>query len=295
MTTNKQNFLDSEAMLVGLKIGKWSGRKSDSAVAAEIAAMKRANRDVVSVGKKIIPTRALAKITKLSNTARKFYKFHTVSWDDSGKRLLSVGQYDFFRKTMDEFSIEFEDLKIEFVKDYAYWKQQAEKGMGDLYCENDYPSKDEVDRMTFFEWEVIPVPTSNNLVIRLGNKQIEDIKAKMEKENNKRLKKVSEDLYSRISEAINLAREKLTVGDDGKATIIRQSVIDGLANIAEVVPELNIMGDDHLSKLCSDIRDMVSGINATELRPHEENFDESKREKLNRELQEMSEKMGLPI
>ena len=292
---SKTTFLDSQAMLVGLEIGKWSGRKTDKAVAAEVADMKGADVGVVSVGKRVVPSKALAKITKITNTSRKFHKFHTVSWGDEGKRLLPVGKYEWYKNRMDEYKAEFEDCKIEFLKSYAYWRQQAEAGMGDLYNDGDYPSLDAIDRMTYFDWSVNPVPSSNNLVMQLGQRQIADITAKIEKENNKRLRKVSEDLYTRIADAVEMVKDRLTVDENGKAAIIRQSVLDGLASVAEVVPELNVMGDDKLSKHCEEIREMIAGVDAKELRPHEEDFDKDKRDKLERELQDMREKMGLPI
>ena len=288
-------FLDSQAMLVGLAIGKWSGRKSDKAVAAEVAVAKNAKIDVVSVGKKVVPSEALAKLNKLSNEAKKFHKFHTVPWGEEGKRLLPVSKYDWYKQEMDDFSIQFEDLKIQFIKDYEYWKQKAEAGMGELYRESDYPQRDAIERMTFFEWNVSAVPTSKHLVMQLGQRQINEIKEKMEKGNAKRLQKVSVDLYTRIGEAVKLVRSKLVTDEDGKAAIIRQSVLDGLSNVVDVVPELNVMGDDELSKLCEEVREMIADINAKELRPHEEDYNENKRENLKRELQEMSEKMGLPI
>ena len=291
----KQTFLESQAMLVGLEIGKWSGRKTDKNVAAEVVTMKNADDGVVSVSKRVVPSEALAKLTKITNTSRKFHKFHTVAWGDDGKRLLPVGKYEWYKNKMDEFKIEFEDLKIEFMKSYSDWRDKAKVGMGDLYNEGDYPTLDEIERMTYFDWTVNPVPSSNNLVMKLGQNQIKDIKDKIEKENNKRLRKVSEDLYTRIADAVEMVKDRLTVDENGKAAIIRQSVLDGLANVAEVVPELNVMGDDKLSKHCEEIREMIAGVDAKEIRPHEEDFDKDKRDKLEQELQDMREKMGLPI
>ena len=294
-TETKQTFLESQAMLVGLEIGKWSGRKTDKSVAAEVVTMKNADDGVVSVSKRVVPSEALAKLTKITNTSRKFHKFHTVAWGDDGKRLLPVGKYEWYKNKMDDFKIEFEDLKIEFMRSYSDWRDKAKVGMGDLYNDGDYPTLDEIERMTYFDWTVNPVPSSNNLVMKLGQNQIQDIKDKIEKENNKHLEKVSTDLYNRIGEAVKLVRSRLTVNEDGKAAIIRQSVLDGLSKVAEVVPELNVMGDNNLSKLCEEVREMIDDVDATELRPHEENFDLDKRKNLELELKEMSEKMGLPI
>ena len=287
--TQTPNFLENNAILISLEIGKWSGRRSDDQVAQEVAQNKNATPAAIRVSKRMLPRQALEPVITVANAARKYFKTHTVSWGDEGKRLLPIKKYDEFKAAMDAFEIQFGDSKVSVLKDYVYWKQKAEGELGTMYNEDEYPDTDSLAEMMYIRMTAEPVPSSNHLVVRLGKSQLDSLKKQLDKENADRASKASNSLYERLESAITTVQEKMS---DDKTRGIRQSVLDSLTDVVEVVPTLNFMGDDNLAKTCEKIRELLDNVKAEELRKNDKEYDEKKANEVKSKLDEMRDQMS---
>lgn len=288
---SQMNFLENQALIVKLKIGGPRGSAPDSEVAEKIIHDHGAGEGVASFSKRILPKEMWSEMTPITYGMRSFFYQHTVAWGEDGGRLLAIGNFDWFRTRMEEMTLQFEDAKARMINDYSYWCQQAEKNLGTLYRPEDYQSLEQFKLSMYVNIEYEPVPTSNHLVVKLGQAQLSQVKKKLDQKNNERLRLASNDLYTRITAAIRTVADRLDPEKFDRG--IRQSIIDDLSNIAELVPTLNVMGDDNLSKLCEEVRELIDGVSANELRPKDaSNFNKDKSDDLREQLDEMSEKFG---
>ena len=282
-------FLEENAILVSLEIGKWGARKSDNLMAGELADRKRANAEMISVSKRLMPSDALWPVSNVAANARAYFKKHTVAWNDEGARLLPISQYDEFSTTMGKYELAYSDAKKKVLSEYEYNKQRAESDLGDLYDDSEYPHKDDVAELIYMNVKFTPIVTGYHLVAMLGEEQLESLREKLDEESKQRARDASISLYDRLEQAINLVKEKM---NDDNERGIRQSVLDSLSEVADVVTMLNFMNDDNLNHACASVRGLLENVKADELRPKGKDYNPEKAKSLDEELERMREQMS---
>ena len=68
------------------------------------------------------------------------------------------------------------------------------------------------------------------------------------------------DLYRRLGEAVERVGERLREDENGKPLVFRDSLIENIRELVDVVPRLNIFADDDLAMLCREVKDKFAGI-----------------------------------
>ncbi len=61
--------------------------------------------------------------------------------------------------------------------------------------------------------------------------------------------------------------ERLTTDDQGKPLIFRNSMIDNIRDLVDIVPRLNIFQDPDLAHLCDEVKTRIANVDPNELRP----------------------------
>ena len=79
-------------------------------------------------------------------------------------------------------------------------------------------------------------------------------------------------MRSAISTGVSVRRvervgERLREDDEGKPLVFRDSMIENIRNLVDIVPRLNIFGDDTLARLCEQVKDKIAGVEPDSLRP----------------------------
>ena len=82
-----------------------------------------------------------------------------------------------------------------------------------------------------------------------------------------RLNDAQRDLYRRLGEAVERVGERLREDENGKPLVFRDSLIENIRELVDVVPRLNIFADDDLTMLCREVKDKFAGIEPDALRP----------------------------
>ncbi len=92
-------------------------------------------------------------------------------------------------------------------------------------------------------------------------------KRDIEHQIEERLHDAVADLYRRPGEAVERVSERLQEDENGKPLVFRDSMIENIRGLVDVVPRLNIFGDDHLARLCEQVKDCIAGADPGTLRP----------------------------
>ena len=93
--------LNSDAMLVSLRIAAWSGRMYDRKASAHVAVHHDASASAGRYNKRLLPKDAFAALTATVSRARATHYEQTLPWDDKGARLLTVANYERYTELMD--------------------------------------------------------------------------------------------------------------------------------------------------------------------------------------------------
>ena len=85
--------------------------------------------------------------------------------------------------------------------------------------------------------------------------------------------------------------ERLQEDDEGKPLVFRDSMIGNIRDLVDVVPRLNIFGDDGLAQLCEQVKEKIAAVEPDALRPSK-SFDPVARARVKRDADALAERFA---
>jgi hypothetical protein len=255
-------MLQEDAMIVRFSISQWTARKFDKKASDKIASDFNVSSEVGRYNKLLISKQALESITRAVSAVKVFHYTNTLPWDDAGGRLLPSTNFFEYSKKMRGFRDDFERAVREFVSNYDDYRDAAQKNLGAMFSNSDYPSKGEIKRKFGFSVDIEPVPYAPDFRISLGTKDMDRIKRELEKREQDRLSAATKDLFIRLNDVVNKLFEALS--EDGK--IFRNSKIDNIIDIVNILPRLNVANDPDLEALRKETKAKLCGLEPDILR-----------------------------
>ena len=283
--------LTRDAMLVCLRISAWSGRLYDREASDHVAAHHDASTSAGRYNKRLLPKAALAPLNAVMNESRTQHYAQSLPWDDKGSRLLTVENYEHYTRVMDGLRERLVRQRARFIEDYDDYVEQARIDLGKLFRIEDYPSKDQLrDRFSIL-YRITPVPDADHFIARLASDDTERVKRDIELHIEEQLHDAVGDLYRRLAEAVERVSERLQEDGDGKPLVFRDTMISNIRNLVDVVPRLNIFGDQRLARLCEQVKDRIAGVEPDSLRPSR-TFDPVVRDRVKRDADALMEQFA---
>ena len=283
--------LTRDAMLVGLRITAWSGRLYDREASAHVAAHHDASASAGRYNKRLLPKSALAAINAAISEARIRHYANTLPWDDKGSRLLTVANYERYTEIMDGLRERLVRERASFIEDYDHYVEQARIDLGKLFRMEDYPSKEDLRDRFSIRYRITPVPDADHFIAKLASDDTERVKRDIERHIEEQLHDAVGDLYRRLAEAVERVSERLDEDENGKPLVFRDTMISNIRDLVDVVPRLNIFGDQRLAGLCEQVKDRIAGVEPDSLRPSG-TFDPAARVQVKRDADALMEQFA---
>ena len=258
--------LTHDAMLVSLRITAWSGRLYDRQASNHVAAHHDASASAGRYNKRLLPKAAFAALTTTMSACRKTHYEQSLPWDDQGSRLLTVANYERYTELLDRLRERMVRERARFIEDYDDNIDQSRLDLGKLFRIEDYPSKEALHGRFGIRYRIVPVPDADHFMAQLASADTARVKRDIENQIEKRLHEAVGDLYRRLGEAVERVSERLQEGEDGKPLVFRNSMIENIRDLVDVVPRLNIFGDERLARLCQDVKDRIAHADPDTLR-----------------------------
>ena len=249
--------LSSRAMLCSLSIAQWSARIHDRSASAEIAERHGARADVGRYNKILIPREALADIHRIAGEARREHYFMTLPWDDSGYRVLPAAAYLEHTAKLREYSTEYSAAVEAFASKFDQLVSDARARLGGLFRHDEYPRAGEIPDKFSFETRIMPLPDANDFRVTLGDEEKDRIKRQITESVQASLAIATRELWGRLYEAVSHLAEHLSayrVTEDGVEHPFRDSVVNNLVKLVDMMPKLNVTGDPELERLTAEVR-----------------------------------------
>ena len=259
--------LTHDAMLVSLRISAWSGRLYDRQATNHVAVHHDASASAGRYNKRLLPKAALAALTATMSDARNTHYANTLPWDDQGNRLLTVANYDHYTDLLNNLREHVVHERARFIGDYDTNIEQARLDLGLLFNIEEYPSPEALQDKFAIRYRIVPVPDAEHFMARLASDDTEHVKHDIEHHIQERLHDAVSDLYTRLGEAVQRVSERLRDDDNGKPLVFRNSMIENIRELVDVVPRLNIFGDHELARLCDQVNQKIANIDPDVLRP----------------------------
>ena len=259
--------LTHDAMLVSLRINSWSGRLYDRQASQQVAIHHDADTSAGRYNKRLLPKQAFAALAATMSNARTSHYANTLPWDDQGGRLLTVANYERYTAALDTLVERVVRERARFIEDYDDYVDQARLDLGRLFRLEDYPDTEALQGKFAIRYRIVPVPDARHFMADLAQGETERVKRDIEQQVRTRLNDAQRDLYRRLGEAVERVGERLREDENGKPLVFRDSLIENIRELVDVVPRLNIFADDDLAMLCREVKDKFAGIEPEALRP----------------------------
>ena len=259
--------LTHDAMLVSLRINSWSGRLYDRQASQQVAIHHDADTNAGRYNKRLLPKQAFAALAATMSNARTSHNANTLPWDDQGGRLLTVANYERYTAALDTLVERVVRERARFIEDYDDYVDQARLDLGRLFRLEDYPGTEALQGKFAIRYRIVPVPDARHFMADLAQGETERVKRDIEQQVRTRLNDAQRDLYRRLGEAVERVGERLREDENGKPLVFRDSLIENIRELVDVVPRLNIFADDDLAMLCREVKDKFAGIEPDALRP----------------------------
>jgi len=231
-----------KAMLINLSISVWTARKHDKRADKTVNDAFNAT-DSGRFSKVLIAEEAIKAVQATATTARTFHYTHTLPWLDDGWRLLPAKEFPEYSAEVRRLDAAFELSVDTFKANYDALVQDAKLRLNGLFNPADYPKS--ISAKFGFETNIRPVPVAGDFRVSLRSDETEAIQAAIEQRTQAALAAAHADLYRRLAEAIGHFADKM----DTQNAIFRDSIIENLRELCELLPRLDITNDPTLNKI----------------------------------------------
>jgi hypothetical protein len=255
-------MLSNEAMIVKLSISQWSARKLDKQVTKKVNEDYGAREDAGRYNKVLVDKEAILPITKAVSALRGFHDVNTLPWDDTGARLLPVANFDKYSAEMRKLGDAFDRAVEEFIDNYLRHCEEARGKLNTMFKESDYPSVYDIRRRYDHHVSIEPVPLGSDFRVTLQAKDAQRIKKEIDDQVKGREVEAMKDLFLRIHKVVGHYVERL---DDPDAKF-KDSLVDNLVELVELLPRLNVTNNPSLTKLTKDATDKLLVFSPENLR-----------------------------
>jgi hypothetical protein len=261
-------------MLVEFNASVWTARKLDKSTTDEVVASKNAGaKDAARVNKHLLAGRTeLDIIQQAVGRARQFVYDNTAPWSDSGLRLLPTVNFMKFTERMNDFEEEMEALVKSFVAIYPTLITAQALALGDMFKRDDYPTANEIMTKFSFRVNYMPVPSSGDFRVDVGNQAQAELKARLESLTQERIDSAMADVRERLSTHLKRMSDRLTtdyVGGEAKQRRFHDTLVDGALELCDLTKSLNVTNDMALETARSQLEQLLVGVTPTDLRKNE--------------------------
>ena len=261
MTSN----LKERTMLARLHVKQWTASKSLNSFARKIESEEKAKSGSSSYYVKLMECDELDKFKKLVAAGRKRHDHMTSPWLDDGVRLLSLAFFDEYMEEMRDFRQQTELALAAFLQIYPAQVEAEKVRLGNLFTPEAFPSHNEMGHRFSFEARVFPMYDQEDWRLDVGEKNIAEIKANIERQNLELQQAAVKDVWKRVYDSVSHIYEKLSTPE----AIFRDSLINNARSLVDIMPKLNFSDDVELENMRVELKTNLLGAEPKALRTDE--------------------------
>jgi len=269
----------SSAMLVEMSISTWTARKLDKKVSAEVDVSKGTKTNAGNYNKNLLAgTGFLDTIIKYAANARAWHISQTLPWSDNGLRLLPVSNFINYKKQLTVLEENYMALVDKFLIAYPNLVSAAAFQLGDLFNRDEYPDADKIATRFKFNVNFMPVPTSGDFRIDIGEEAKNEIMQSCNNAYDERLNLAMRHAWNRLHECLLRMSDRLQVDlvdseeDDGgtgkkfKPRVFRDTLVENAVELVDMLKHFNLTNDTTLEQARLDLHNAIMHQDADSLR-----------------------------
>ena len=249
--------VNGKAMLVALNISVWRGQVTDRDASREVDEIHGAH-DSGKFIKNLIAKQHINKILSRAQAARSVHKFYTLPWDDEGQRILPVDLFYTYRDAITQEENRFNAEVEKFLSYYDTYVQEARIKLGSLWDENDYPDKEDIRGKFEMAVAISPLPSAEDFRTSLHKEDQDIIKQHIEERVGETIENSVVYMAEKINSLAGKLAEQIESLRNGNKRALKKGSLTEIRELAEILPSLNLTGNERINTIAKDIKKMVS-------------------------------------
>ena len=245
-----KNQLAGKAVLMRLSIGSPGTQRADRTTSEKVKASEHLGQNSGKWVKELYPPAAMVEIRRLDGEAQRYHAAVTLPFD-TGCGILPAGIIMEYGDRMRRFKSMRSALIAEFIEKYptfVEWARQEHNGTFDASL---YDVK-KAEAAFYFRTEPIPVPDSSHFETTVTSLLGVDAESVDQRVRDAGVEAQQELLRRMIEPVSHMAR---TLAKDSPK--IFDTLTGNLAEMAELVPKLNLAGDAELDAIAKEMADLA--------------------------------------
>lgn len=254
--------MQRKAILVKLKVRQYDGFKKDTVVADFVDTRYKTTAPAGNYNKRLFDKSTLKPIQKICHRLRSDHNKLTIPYTYEGVGILTKDIYFEYTSMIRHHSELFDSAVNNFITQYPIYIANRQTQLGDLFNADDYPTAEIMRKKFTISTKFAPVPSENHFDNDFADDANEEIIKSFSADMKDTTHEAIDALYNRVRTILQHMHDKL----ENPETVFRNSTIDNMLGITELLPKLNIFDDDRLSKVHEQMVAQLSTLTAEDLR-----------------------------
>lgn len=250
----------TSSMLIELNISCWTARKLDKKVSEEVDAAKNTKVKAGNYHKHLLAGNPhLEAVNKYAAKVRLWNTKQTIPWSDSGGRIVTMENLfnGGYKSQLDDHKAEFERLAENFIQVYPTLISAAAFQLGDLFDRDEYPEPEAVAKKFRFQYTLMPLPTSGDFRIDIGEQVKAELMQHYEDHFNERLNVAMRDVWGRLHECLSHMSERLASDEEGNRKVFHGTLLTNAREMVGLLRRLNVTNDPKLEEARRDLENAL--------------------------------------
>jgi hypothetical protein len=240
--------LSDKALLVHLGVSQWTARKLDKQASKQVAQANGATGNVGNFNKTLLPTcNKIADVHRETALIRKGFYHNTLPWGIEGTFILPSANYLAFTTEYRKKKAAWDNLVEEFFCGYLQARADAQRLLGNLYNQRDYPILADLRRKFKMDLTFLPVPTTGDFRVELADGEIDSITADLEERVAESSKVAMQDVWQRLYDKVEWIADRL--GDP--KNVFHTATYEDAQDLCKLLSRLNFTDDADLEAMRS--------------------------------------------
>lgn len=222
----------------------------------------------LNAGKRLLDTKhpRFRAVTTVKSRTQTYWRAVSLPFPEAGIRLIRQDSVDSFQQQLTQFQGQLRGAVVELEDEYASMKVAAQRTLGELYNEQDYP--DSLLGLFDMTWDFPSVDPPEHLR-QLNPELYEQECRRVAARFDEAVQLAEQAFIDELSSIVSHLSERLSGHDDGKPKIFRDSAVSGLRQFFERFQSLNVRSNDQLEDLVHQCQATVSGVEPQSLRDNQ--------------------------
>ena len=224
-----------------------------------------ADRELLTASKLILDTKnpTYRAVAAVRSEASGYWRTVTLPFPEAGVRLLPQNSLGMFASTMQSYRERLQEAARELAAQYDMIKSEAQRRLGTLFNQADYPST--LDGL--FDLEVsYPTIEPPQYLVALNPEVFQQEQARVRERFESAVELAEQSFAVELQRLTAHLAERLTGLHDGQPKVFRDSAVENLREFFERFRRLNIRSSPELDALVEQAQQTINGVEPQTLR-----------------------------